>query len=287
RRDARPTRDPPRSPSALARAREGAHIEPGPAASLRDRLPRPRVGDLGAPRPAPGRARVAALAARGAGRAPRQGLLRRGRGPSRRGLERRVARTPRGGHARPTRRRSAPRPAAARRGGRVRGRARAALRRGRDPRPAPPARQGRSRRAGPTGRLRHDRIVPRRPRSRRRVRRRDGRPRAPLRPQAPLQVRGPAAPSQLRLPRHLMGLFTGLLTLPLAPIRGTIWIAERLAEQAALELDEERQARSLLAEAELRHELGELSDDELEQIEDELLERLQQIGELDAADWRA
>ena len=64
-------------------------------------------------------------------------------------------------------------------------------------------------------------------------------------------------------------------------------IAERLAEQAALELDEERQIRSLLAEAELRHELGELSDDELEQIEDGLLERLQQVGELDAADWRA
>ena len=84
-----------------------------------------------------------------------------------------------------------------------------------------------------------------------------------------------------------MGLFTGLLLLPLAPIRGTIWIAERLAEQAALELDDERQVRRLLAEAELRHELGELSDDELEQIEDGLLERLQQVGELDAADWRA
>ena len=84
-----------------------------------------------------------------------------------------------------------------------------------------------------------------------------------------------------------MGLFTGLLLLPLAPIRGTIWIAERLGEQAALELDEERQVRRLLAEAELRHELGELSDDELEQIEDELLERLQQVAELDAADWRA
>src|SRR2546421_595507 len=72
--DARPARDPPRSPGVLARARERARIEPGPAASLRDRLPRPRVGDHGAPRPAPGRARVVALAARGARRAPRQGV---------------------------------------------------------------------------------------------------------------------------------------------------------------------------------------------------------------------
>ena len=34
-----------------------------------------------------------------------------------------------------------------------------------------------------------------------------------------------------------MGLFVGLLTLPLAPIRGTVWIAEKLAEEAARELD--------------------------------------------------
>ena len=29
-----------------------------------------------------------------------------------------------------------------------------------------------------------------------------------------------------------MGLVTGLLTLPLAPVRGTIWIAEQLMAQA-------------------------------------------------------
>ena len=29
-----------------------------------------------------------------------------------------------------------------------------------------------------------------------------------------------------------MGLIMGLLTLPLAPVRGTVWIAERLEEQA-------------------------------------------------------
>jgi hypothetical protein len=83
-----------------------------------------------------------------------------------------------------------------------------------------------------------------------------------------------------------MGLLTGLLTLPLAPIRGTVWIAEQLAEQAAREMDEGRTIRRQLAEAELRYERGELTVEELEEIEDELLERLRLAGELDATDWR-
>jgi type II secretory pathway predicted ATPase ExeA len=83
-----------------------------------------------------------------------------------------------------------------------------------------------------------------------------------------------------------MGLLTGLLTLPLAPIRGTVWIAEQLAEQAARELDEGRTIRRQLAEAELRYERRELTVEELEEIEDELLERLRLAGELDATDWR-
>ena len=83
-----------------------------------------------------------------------------------------------------------------------------------------------------------------------------------------------------------MGLLTGLLLLPLAPVRGTVWLAEQLAEQAARELDDERVIRRQLAEVERRYELGELSEDERELIEDELLERLQQAGGLDATEWR-
>ncbi|HEX6701820.1 MAG TPA: gas vesicle protein GvpG [Gaiellaceae bacterium] len=75
-----------------------------------------------------------------------------------------------------------------------------------------------------------------------------------------------------------MGLLTGILTLPLAPVRGTIWIAEKLMEQAELELDDEQRIRRAIAEAELRHELGELTEEELEAIEDELLEELQRLG---------
>jgi type II secretory pathway predicted ATPase ExeA len=83
-----------------------------------------------------------------------------------------------------------------------------------------------------------------------------------------------------------MGLFTGLLTLPLAPLRGTVWIAEQIAEEAARQMDEGRTIRRQLAEVELRYERGELTVEELEEIEDELLERLRLAGELDAADWR-
>jgi Gas vesicle protein G len=74
-----------------------------------------------------------------------------------------------------------------------------------------------------------------------------------------------------------MGLLTGLLTLPLAPVRGTIWIAEQLALQAERELGDETSLRRMLAEAERDFELGELTIEEYESIEDALLERLELI----------
>ena len=83
-----------------------------------------------------------------------------------------------------------------------------------------------------------------------------------------------------------MGLFTGLLLLPLAPLRGTVWVAEQIAEEAARQMDEGRTIRRQLAEVELRYERGELTVEELEEIEDELLERLRLAGELDGTDWR-
>ena len=71
-----------------------------------------------------------------------------------------------------------------------------------------------------------------------------------------------------------MGLITGLLTLPLAPVRGVAWVAEQVAEEAARELDQETRLRRELGSLELEHELGELTDEEFEQREDELLEQL-------------
>jgi hypothetical protein len=71
-----------------------------------------------------------------------------------------------------------------------------------------------------------------------------------------------------------MGLITGLLTLPLAPVRGVAWIAEQVAEEAERELDEEGRLRRELGRLGLEHDLGNLSEEEFEQREDELLERL-------------
>jgi hypothetical protein len=78
-----------------------------------------------------------------------------------------------------------------------------------------------------------------------------------------------------------MGLLTGLLTLPLAPVRGTVWIAEQLMAQAERELGDETTLRRLLAEAERDFELGLLSVEEYEAVEDDLLERLELLRDLE------
>ena len=80
-----------------------------------------------------------------------------------------------------------------------------------------------------------------------------------------------------------MGIFTGLLLLPLAPVRGTIWIAERIAEHAEHELNDEVVTRRLLLEAEAALERGELTEDEFDAIEDELLDRLELAEDLRGA----
>jgi Gas vesicle protein G len=71
-----------------------------------------------------------------------------------------------------------------------------------------------------------------------------------------------------------MGLITGLLTLPLAPVRGTIWLAERIEEQAENELYDESSIQSGLLELEALRESGVLDDDELMEAENALVERL-------------
>jgi hypothetical protein len=71
-----------------------------------------------------------------------------------------------------------------------------------------------------------------------------------------------------------VGLITGLLTLPLAPIRGTIWIAERIQEQAEAELYDESAIQAGLLELEALRDAGAIDDDELREAEDALIERL-------------
>jgi Gas vesicle protein G len=71
-----------------------------------------------------------------------------------------------------------------------------------------------------------------------------------------------------------MGLFTGLLTLPLAPVRGVTWVAQQLADEAERQLYDEDRIRGELLQLELEAEDGLISEEERARREDELLERL-------------
>jgi hypothetical protein len=71
-----------------------------------------------------------------------------------------------------------------------------------------------------------------------------------------------------------MGLLTGLITLPLAPVRGVAWIADQLVSYAEQELYDETRLHAELRSLVQRYELGELGDAEFEVLEDELLEQI-------------
>jgi Gas vesicle protein G len=78
-----------------------------------------------------------------------------------------------------------------------------------------------------------------------------------------------------------MGLFTGLVTLPLAPVRGVAWIAEQVMEELERELYDEDRIRRELLQLELDHEDGLIDDEERRVREEASLERLaiSQFGE--------
>jgi hypothetical protein len=71
-----------------------------------------------------------------------------------------------------------------------------------------------------------------------------------------------------------VGFLTGLLTLPLAPVRGVAWVVEQVAEEAERQLYDERSIRRDLLALELAAEEGEISEVERASREEELLERL-------------
>ena len=74
-----------------------------------------------------------------------------------------------------------------------------------------------------------------------------------------------------------MGLITGLLLLPLAPVRGTAWVAEKLLEQAEAEFYDEGAITAQLQEIEAAREAGLIDPQEAERAEDVLVERLLEI----------
>ena len=71
-----------------------------------------------------------------------------------------------------------------------------------------------------------------------------------------------------------MGLISGLLTLPLAPVRGTMWIAEKLQEQAVADMYDDSSIQAGRRPLEAARESGELDEEEIVAAEDALIERL-------------
>ncbi|MCP9976977.1 gas vesicle protein GvpG [Actinomadura madurae] len=70
-----------------------------------------------------------------------------------------------------------------------------------------------------------------------------------------------------------MGLFTGLVTLPLAPVRGVMWLAETLTEQAEAQLyDPGRIAAEMQQIADEVAE-GEITEEEAAAREEDLIRR--------------
>ena len=71
-----------------------------------------------------------------------------------------------------------------------------------------------------------------------------------------------------------MGILTGLLGLPLAPLRGTVAVAEQIRRQAEQEYYDPVRIRQQIEEGDRQRQAGQLSDDEAAAWEDELVGRL-------------
>jgi hypothetical protein len=71
-----------------------------------------------------------------------------------------------------------------------------------------------------------------------------------------------------------MGIVTGLLLLPIAPVRGVGWIANVLAEEAERELESRESPERALADLEAKRANGEISEEDAEALEAELIERM-------------
>ncbi|MFE4055996.1 gas vesicle protein GvpG [Streptomyces sp. NPDC059096] len=75
-----------------------------------------------------------------------------------------------------------------------------------------------------------------------------------------------------------MGLISGLLLFPLAPVRGVSWIAEQLMDAADGQIHDPALIRAQLSALNQEFEEGSLSLEEFEEEEERLLDRLDEAG---------
>jgi hypothetical protein len=76
-----------------------------------------------------------------------------------------------------------------------------------------------------------------------------------------------------------VGLFSGLILLPLAPVRGVVWVGERLLDQASREAAGPAWIYQRLAEIGEARAAGELSAEEADEAEEALVARLMGTGD--------
>ncbi|MEV8398401.1 gas vesicle protein GvpG [Streptomyces niveus] len=76
-----------------------------------------------------------------------------------------------------------------------------------------------------------------------------------------------------------MGLITQILTLPLAPVRGSVWVLDQVVLAAEREYYDPHPVRAELAGLEKELLSGAISEEEFDRREDELLDRLDEIEE--------
>lgn len=74
-----------------------------------------------------------------------------------------------------------------------------------------------------------------------------------------------------------MGLVTGLLTLPVAPVRGVAWVAGRLHDAAEREVNDPSVLRTRLVDLNRELDSGDITLEEFEREEERLLERLHAV----------
>ena len=70
-----------------------------------------------------------------------------------------------------------------------------------------------------------------------------------------------------------MGLLTGLLGLPLAPVRGVVWLAEQIRDHAEEQFYDPVRIRAQLERVDEARRAGEISEGEAVELENELLQR--------------
>jgi len=71
-----------------------------------------------------------------------------------------------------------------------------------------------------------------------------------------------------------MGLIMGIVTLPLAPVRGVVWIADQIQREASRQWSDPSRLRAAIRDVDAKRQFGLIDDAEADRLEGELIERL-------------